>query len=295
MIDGAQSQVFYHGFSDVAAKTPVTAQTAFEMGSVSKTMIGLLLADAVLRKEVAVTVPLQKYLPQLSQHHYSLLDLASHHSGLPRLPVNLPLDDLSNPYRDYDQSKLLSALINTTPLHTPGYEYSNLGFGLLGQVLAIQAKLTLDQLIQQRLFIPLGMKHSRLARPQQLIPQLATAHQLDGTAINHWQFQALAGAGAVVSTLADMQKYAQAYLAAAKPGADPRFALSLKPQRQLSPELAIGMGWMIEHSDVYWHNGQTAGFSSYIGLDLKRQRAVILLTNVAMDVTRLGQFLMKKP
>lgn len=295
IIDGEKSQVFYHGFSDVAAKTPVTAQTAFEIGSVSKTMIGLLLADAVLRQEVLATAPLHKYLPQLSQHKYTLLDLASHHSGLPRLPANLPLDDLTDPYRDYDQAKLLSGLISTTPAQTPGYEYSNLGFGLLAQVLATEAKLTLDQLIQQRLFMPLGMTHSTLARPQRVIPHLAKAHQLDGAAIKNWQFQALAGAGAVVSTLGDMQKYAQAYLAAAKPDADPRFALSLKPQQQLSPELAIGMGWMIENSELYWHNGQTAGFSSYIGLDLKRQHAVILLSNVAMDVTVHGQLLMKKP
>lgn len=295
IIDGEQSKVFYHGFSDVAAKTPVTANTVFEIGSVSKTMIGLLLADAVQQNEVGVTEPLSKYLPQLNQHNYSLLALATHHSGLPRLPVNLPLDDLRNPYRDYNQTMLLSGLVSTTPVKTPRYEYSNLGFGLLGQVLAAQAKLTLDQLIQQRLFAPLGMTNSSLARPHREISHLATPHQADGTAVENWQFLALAGAGAVVSTLADMQKYAQAYLVAAKSNAESSFSLSLKPQHQLSPQLAIGMGWMIENSGFYWHNGQTAGFSSYIGLDLQRQRAVILLTNVAIDVTEVGELLITKP
>jgi CubicO group peptidase (beta-lactamase class C family) len=295
IIDKEQSHLFYHGLQDVKTNTPVNAKTAFEIGSVSKTMVGLLLADALIRQEVVGTEPIQKYVPQLNQHRYTLLDLASHHSGLPRLPINLPLDDLRNPYRDFDQEKLLSGLEQTTPAATPDYEYSNLGFGLLGQILAERATLTLDQLFLQRIFQPIGMTQSTLARPQQQIPHLATAYQPDGVALDHWQFQALAGAGAVVSTLPDLQKYAQAYLMAMKPTADPRFALSLKPQRQLSPEMAIAMGWMFEDSHIYWHNGQTAGFSSFIALDLTRQRAVILLSNVAIDVTESGQLLMNRP
>src|SRR5512132_4333622 len=135
------------------------------MGSATKVFTSLLLADSVRRGEVALSDPASKYLPpdvkipERGGRQITLQDLATHTSGLPRLPSNLAAKDASNPYADYTVAQLyafLSAYQLTRDIGSK-YEYSNLGAGLLGHLLARRAGVDYETLVRTRITGPLGM------------------------------------------------------------------------------------------------------------------------------------------
>src|SRR3974390_2838867 len=143
----------------------VDGDTIFEIGSISKVFTSLLLADMVNRKQVALDDPAAKYLPETvkmperSGKSITLLDLSTHSSGLPPLPSNLKLKDPRNPYADYSVDDLYQFLSGYTLPRDPGseFEYSNLGGGLLGHVLACRAGTDYESLIRIRITQPLSM------------------------------------------------------------------------------------------------------------------------------------------
>jgi CubicO group peptidase (beta-lactamase class C family) len=122
----------------------LNGDTVFEIGSVTKVFTSLLLSDMAQRGQVALTDPVSKYLPasvrmpQRNGKQITLQDLATHTSGLPRLPANLKPKDSANPYADYSVAQLYEFLSSYELPRDIGsqYEYSNLGGGLLGHVLA---------------------------------------------------------------------------------------------------------------------------------------------------------------
>jgi len=138
---------------------PLNGDTIFEIGSISKVFTSLLLADMVNRKEVALDDPAAKYLPEhvrmpeRSGKAITLLDLSTHRSGLPRVPGNLNPKDPTNPYADYSVDDLYQFLSGYTLPRDPGseVEYSNLGGGLLGHILAHRAGTDYESLIRSRI------------------------------------------------------------------------------------------------------------------------------------------------
>src|SRR5208283_4407870 len=121
-------------------KRALDGDTVFEIGSITKVFTALLLADMAQRGEVALTDPVSKYLPKgvkmpgRNGHAIMLQDLATHTSGLPRLPSNMKPKDFMNPYADYTPELLYQFLSSYELPRDPGskWEYSNLGAGLLG-------------------------------------------------------------------------------------------------------------------------------------------------------------------
>ena len=135
-----------HGFGRVSKPDgPAPDEdTLFEIGSITKVFNGILLADQVAAKNVALDDPLQKYLPSEVRvpkgeaREISLLDLVTHRSGLPRMPSNFRPKDVQDPYVDYGTDELYELFDDLELRAEPGeaYEYSNLATGLLGHALA---------------------------------------------------------------------------------------------------------------------------------------------------------------
>src|SRR5262249_11166935 len=143
---GGRRVVPYGGLAKGDPRT-LDGDTVFEIGSITKVFTSLLLADAVKRREVALTDPISKFLPdrvkspERGDRAITLQDLSTHTSGLPRLPANFAPKNASNPYADYsveDLYQFLGGYQLTRDIGTQ-YEYSNLGGGLLGHVLALRA------------------------------------------------------------------------------------------------------------------------------------------------------------
>ncbi len=273
-------------------------ESRFEIGSISKTFTAALLADMVGRGEVAPDDPIERLLPAgctaptFEGRHITLLDLATQSSGLPRLPSNLMPRDPNNPYADFDEPKLLAFLATYQLQRAPGarFEYSNLGYGLLGYLLARRLHLDYATAIRTRVLEPLGMTHTVLEMAGAPPVRTVAGHNADGDPVSNWTFDALAGAGAVVSTPNDMLRYARANLEPPPGILGAALRAAQRPVRDADFGRRIGYAWLTQpNGNVVWHNGATAGFRSLLGLDPSHRRAIVVLANAALDsVDSLG-------
>lgn len=266
------------------------ANTQYEIGSNTKTMVAYTLAQLLREGRVTPDSQVGDYWPEVKDS-ITLVDLASHHSGLPRIPENMlsGSESFTDPYAHYNDQLLQSALQNVS-LHREGYVYSNFGYGVLGQALAREEKVSFATLLQRRVFTPLNMRGTYVALAASGDqPSLAQGFNVLDEPVAPWHFDALAGAGAVVSTLDDMVKYLQAMLRLARED-DPLLATMLTPERILGQCCPHPLGWVLAQDsqglDYAWHAGMTAGFSSVIGFYLDGSRAMVLLNNQSIGLSQ---------
>jgi serine-type D-Ala-D-Ala carboxypeptidase/endopeptidase len=294
VLDKGQRRTF--GFGRIAADRDErpTADTLYEIGSITKVFTGLLLADAVERKKVSLDDPVQKYLPDdvvlrtVGGTPITLVDLSTHFSGLPRMPDNFAPADPNNPYADYNEQRMFAFLKSHEPTRAPGeeMEYSNLAVGLLGHLLARHAKSTYPRLVEERILQPLNMKRTRIALSDDDKASLAPGHNVDGTPVANWDLDALAGAGALRSTVNDMLSFLAAQLDPASTRLEAAIRASHEPRRAAGGMPGqVALGWMIAgDGQTWWHNGGTGGYHSYAAFDPKENRAVVVLCNTSSDV-----------
>ena len=286
------------------AGVPVDERTVFEIGSISKTFTGLLLADAVTRGEVQLDQPVAELLPEgtrvpaKDEKAITLEHLATHRSGLPRLPANLMPADAADPYAAYDAQRLYAFLAGHALSRSPGdsAEYSNLGVGLLGHALTRRANApSWGALVQRRITGPLGMRETFAEVPAGLRERLAAGHGQTMAAVPAWHFDALAGAGALRSTAADMLTYLAAALDTSHGPLRRAMALARTPRADFARGSRIALGWMVSgppDRPIWWHNGGTGGFRSFVGFDPARQVGVVVLANSAVSADDVGMHLL---
>lgn len=296
VVDGDRSEV--RGFGKLANGKAPDADTIFQIGSVTKTFTATLLAEAVERGAVTLDTPVGDLLPGFripsrDGKEITLGELAMQISGLPRLPDNMHPANPKDPYADYDAAKLEKFLSTYKLPREPGakYEYSNLGFGLLGYALAQRAGTSYAGLLQTSIFQPLGMASTSATFEEPLGPRWAAGRDAGGQPAQPWRLDALAGAGAINSTGADMLSYLQANMGRGKGVLKTAMRLAHQPRRKIGENEHIGLAWMTRHDkdgDVVWHNGMTGGYASFMGFTADGKRGVVILTNVARSVDDLG-------
>lgn len=294
VIDANGRRTIPHGHVDTAGARPVDADTVFEIGSATKAFTALLLADAVQRGEVSLTDPIAKYLPsevrapERGGKAITLIDLATHTSGLPRLPSNLKPADARNPYADYTTAQLHAFLSSYELPRDIGaqYEYSNYGAGLLGHVLARRAGVDYETLVTTRITQPLKMTSTAVTLTDPLRRRLATGHNAGRQPVLNWDLPALAGAGALRSTATDMLAFLSAYLGYTPSPLSQAMAATLAVRRPTgSPTMEIALGWHVFKTpggkELVWHNGGTGGYRSFVGFDRASRIGVVALSNVS--------------
>lgn len=279
---------------------PITPDTQFEIGSVTKVFTSLLLADSERAGKVSREDSAAKYLlpagdPDTAKlAKITLLTLATHTSGLPRMPVNQPEADGPHPYATYDRARLVESLRLDGPAAPTGeaVAYSNFGAAVLGEALAAAWQRSYADLVATRIFKPLGLDHTSLnltgtPEPAQFAPGFA-----GGRPSEHWTFAAMAPAGALLSSARDLAKFMQACLGYRDTPLRETLAETFKPQRQTSPAGHIGLAWMIvddPKGPVWWHNGGTGGFRCFVGFSPAAHAGVVILTaNSANNPDGLG-------
>ena len=281
-IDATGRAVYGYG------KSPPDGRTIFEIGSVTKTFTATLLAEMVMRGEVTLDTPVADLLPKdvriPSDGMVTLRHLATHTSGLPRLPENLDLTNTLNPYADYTAEMLYKGLTDDARRHKPGqeYGYSNLGAGLLGHALARKAGMSYEQLVIERICKPLGMRDTKTTLGAADRARLAQGHDFAGVELPPWDFDALAGAGAIRSTTDDMLTFVAANLGLVESPKLLRDALRLAHERQANVDerTDIALGWHIgKRTGARWHNGQTGGYHSFVAFVPAKQVGVVVLCN----------------
>lgn len=272
--------------------------TEFEIGSITKTMTGLLLAEAITRGEVTSNTQLGELLDMGDSEtaNATLGALATHHSGLPALGGTLRemlrvqwlVMQRADPYQGLDYDVTLRHGRDAS-LSSPKFVYSNLGFALLGHALAAAADTDWATLVRDRVFAPAGMSRARVPQLRQDLREAPAGSTKSGRPAEPWLLEGYAPAGVVRAGMRDMIAYAQYLLA----GSD-AVSTTLTGTAKVSGKTTIGYAWMLEPDGTAWHNGGTGGFSSILLLDPSRTRVVIALSNTAVEVDSLGGELAKR-
>ena len=290
VIEPAGRRVIAHGSLAGGDPRPLDGDTIFEIGSISKVFTSLLLADMVNRKEVALEDPAAKYLPEnvrmpeRSGKSITLLHLSTHSSGLPPNPTNVKLNP-RNPFAaDYSVTDLYQFLSGYTLPRDPGsaVEYSNLGAGLLGHLLASRAGMDYETLTRNRITQPLGILDTAITLSPSMQQRMATGHNALLAPVENSDLpMPLAGAGALRSSANDMLTFLEAFLAYRESPLAPAMK-SMLEVRHTTDKAKIGLGWLLNSADgkgIAMHDGGTGGFRSFIGFDPEARIGVVVLSN----------------
>ncbi|MFF5447048.1 serine hydrolase domain-containing protein [Streptomyces sp. NPDC012888] len=276
---------------------PNTPDALYEIGSVTKTFTALLLAALAVQNRVGLHDPIDAHLPPGQRPRspagtrITLLHLATHTSGLPRLPPGLLIRALptyfTNPYARYRIEHLDQALGRTRTRRRPGSRltYSNYGMALLGNALAHAAGTDYLTLLTEHVCAPLGLT-STTCDPS------PTAHATGyrrNRPLPPFAIPALPAAGALRSTGPELLRYLQAHLT---PTATP-LATALHTVQQ--PRLHLPrsqdrrcLAWNLRETGgrtFLFHSGATRGFTTFVGFCPQAGTALAALTNTG---PRLG-------
>ncbi|WP_437921762.1 serine hydrolase domain-containing protein [Sphingobacterium sp. LRF_L2] len=298
---------FFYGETEKGNQTIPSENTLYEIGSISKVFTATLLADLVKKNTIHLEDSISKFLPDSISTNPSLKGitfqmLANHTSGLPRLADNwntIAGFNAKDPYANYDRKALFSFLKNFKNSKTPGeeYEYSNLGFGLLGELLSIITKKPYIQLLQEVILTPLSLTNTT-DKPDPKKQQVALkAYDEKGNETPSWNWKAMVGAGGLKSNVKDMMLFAVEEFK--MPQTELQHAMGLTREFTFfTPNNTdIGLAWHISMLDglIYFHhNGGTAGSSSFLAISPDTKTAVVVLSNAAESVDKVGVQMMEK-
>jgi len=301
IIDENNIEYYYHG-DTAKGENPIDENTIFEIGSVSKVFTTLILADMVEKGEVNLNDPIDKFLPEeistptKDGRSITLFDLATHSSGLPRMPHDFPIGDMDEQF-EYDREEMYDSLSKVELSREIGskYEYSNFGVSLLGHILSLQAGQSYEELLNERVLDKLGLESTCVKQCDALRDRFAKPHVL-GFAANELNLSdEMSGAGEIRSSGKDMLSFLSYAMGVKDSDLRSSFELTQKVNRQIDDKLSIGLAWhMLQKDDrmIIWHNGATNGFASYVGFDPESNQGVVVLTNSLNTVDDIGVWLL---
>jgi CubicO group peptidase (beta-lactamase class C family) len=327
LIKNSNTEFFNYGVIERDSKLTPNENTVYEIASVSKTFTSILLAilqkEKLLDKDDSVT----KYVPELANipdfKKITLYHLATHTSGLPNLPTKLIIFNLfallrpSSAYQELSQftkSDLIRFFSKSKLKTEPGTEwhYSNGTVGLLGHIFELVTNSSYDDLVKSKICDALGMTNTGINLLESHKNLMASGHSYFGKKINHWVAPAIEGAAGLYSTTSDLIKFLETNLGFIDTSISSelkychatRFVpkLSYFMKNMMMPYLGIeldemALGWWVSkqnNQEILFHDGGTAGFSSFIGIEPAKKKGVVLLANkMSRQVHKLGMELLK--
>jgi CubicO group peptidase (beta-lactamase class C family) len=300
--NGIAIGVWKQGKEQIITYGTARPDSIFQIASISKTFTALILAQMVERGKTTFDEPVRNLLPPgvatkpsdfPGLREITLLDLATHHSGLPSGPDNLTAKDDENPLADYHTADLYEYLgkRGLERYRHVEFDYSNLGFGLLGHALANRAGTTWQDLLEQYVTGPLGLKDTTTSLSAGQQRRMIQGYNERNRPVPPWDLDVFAGAGAIRSTAGDMIAYLKANLHPALQS-DKALATAIARTHQLQAVAgrndSIALAWIYDDTTgVYWHTGAVYGYTSYAWFDPKYDSAAVVLSNRFSNITGL--------
>ncbi len=298
-------EITYYNYGEVKrnSKQIADTNTVYEIGSISKTFTGILLGQALSDKKVNLIDDIRKYLPEDCKNlvyvgnPIKLMHLANHTSRIPRMPSDFesqPNYDMNNPYKNYSKKMVFNYLKKLALDTLPGVknEYSNLGMALLGIILEKVYNKTYEELVSEFITKPCGMKSTKIVMSENENKYFATGYNANGEPTTHWDLGDLAPAGGIRSTSADMIRYIKANMQEASE----KFKLAHSATFNTGSG-TIALSWFVDinkkGNTQIWHNGGTAGFSSFCGYINGKKLGVVVLSNSGNRADYIGIGILK--
>lgn len=274
----------------------ITENTKFEIASLSKIFTALLLTDLLDQKKLSLDDELGNYFTgeqiDESVKTITIIQLATHTSGLPRLPIN-ETKTWEKFYTSFDE-KQLDNFLNNYSKNSTNFFYSNLGYTILGEIIEKEVETTYEEEVKSKILEPLEMNSTDVTRPDSKYDLLATGYK-NGKPIENKGWMAPLGSGGYHSSAKDMLHLLEAYIGSRNTNSL-NLELTLEPRHEISKrfdrEQSIqSIGWKLlkcGETEVYWHDGGTDGFRSFMGFDPNSKTGVVVLSNSETDVEHIG-------
>lgn len=296
------TQVSGYGNTSSSNDTKVNGNTVFDIASIAKTFVTIILADMIKQGLVNLGDPIEKYLPannitvpSYNGHKITLEDLATHTSGLPDFPTGW----IRN--HSYTTQQVYDFISNTTLSSEPGIkaDYSDIGMGLLGHILSLRTGVSFDQLVKDRILKVLGMDStgmrmnaSGITVPEDIKSRYAKGH-IAGKEVNlEFIPEAIQSAGAMYSTTNDLLKYLSANIGLIQTSIKDAMqethlirhsfghSLEESSDHESITQDYIGLGWTVTTDfgkEVIWHTGSVDGYTSIVGFNPSKQIGLVIL------------------
>lgn len=304
IIDANGRQVFAEGILSDENPMPPDSNTVYEIGSITKVFTSLLLAQMSMNHQLNLSDPIAQFLPpavlspRRNDKEITLLSLATHRSGFPRNAYNLDPQNPDNPFTDYSLAQL-HAFVSGVRLNRDidsRWQYSNIGYTLLGQILASAGHKTYEDLVLDKICAPLKLSNTWFKTPKGQKPTIAQGYTEYGKPAAAWDLLPLAGGGGLRSTVKDMLRFAAANMGMVPSELQPAMDLCHEQQsKKDGTDEYMSLGWTInkaEGREIVYKDGGTGGYRSFLGIDKIHQRAVVVLCNSNNGVTDIGLHLL---
>ena len=281
------------GFSDLEKRRPVTHETSFRIGSVSKSLTAAALGRLVQQKLIDLEDPVTKYVPLFPKKPWPITvrQLAEHTSGIRHYATAAEADS-SKHYESVKDS--LEIFKNDPLLFEPGtsFGYSSYGYVLLSAVIEAASKMTFPDLMNDEVFSPIGLKHTSMDYADKEIPHRSKFYVLDdrdkrvvAPFVDHSSKWA---SGGMVSTAEDLVRFGDAMLRGQFLNTEVTKALFTSGKTRDGKETGFGLGWEIMRDAhdrrVFVNDGSLPSARAFLAIYPEDELVIAVLANTGKNI-----------
>jgi CubicO group peptidase (beta-lactamase class C family) len=300
IINAGGRQIYSEGIISDQKRVRPDGNTVYEIGSITKVFASVLLAEMGLKGQLTITDPISKYLPPAVKSpvrngkEITLLSLSTHRSGMPRFPYNPYPKDMDNPYADYTEQALFEYVSGFEPDYDfdTRWRYSNVAYGLLGNILSRIAKKSFESMTLEIICRPLNMPSTAIRSTKQMNANTARGHAITGQPTVALELGALEAAGSLRSNADDLLTFAAANMGLIKTDLLPAMQLTHVLQaKKDGNDTYTTMGWTLANDsgrELLFKDGGTPGYRTFLGFDKEKKNGVVVLSNTDNSVTDIG-------
>jgi CubicO group peptidase (beta-lactamase class C family) len=268
-----------YGVLNRATRTETTADSLFQIGSVSKSWTASMIVQLAAEGRIGLDDPIVKLLPEAPvDQRITVRQLLTHTNGIDG-------DLFTDTGRGDDcLERYVALLAGAEQLFEPGtaYSYCNAGFVLLGRLIEVLDGRTWDESLKARLVEPLGLTHTVTLPEEAILYRAARGHTAeDGTPVKTWQLpRSIGPAGLITASAGDVLEYARMHLD------DRKYAAMQEPQVPFAGGIGgfvdLGLTWRIYDwggRRIFGHDGSTISQTAFLRIDPEARFIMCLLTN----------------
>jgi CubicO group peptidase (beta-lactamase class C family) len=308
IIDGDSVYVYSFGEKEKEKKEKLTDSTMFDIGSMTKVFTASLLQILVDEGKIDYEKTLVDYLDKTtlnpSLHNITIQQLATHTSGLPRLPTNFSEQDKdpNNPFAHYRKEDF-DLFLNDYNLFTSStYLYSHVNYALIERVIESVENKTFETVMNEKMLQPLGLNNTTYELTKLQHNRLSPGYLLTGETAPETLFNSFYGAVGLKSEMNDLIKFVQYNLKVGEEGSDLESSLFKTHEFQVNTGIKkyidTGIGWHIvrpkrKFYNVISHRGTSVGHQAYIAFVPETKTGVIVLANSRNSLEGFGYFMLK--
>lgn len=305
IIKNGQKTIYSYGEKEIGSKERITAQSVLELASLTKVYTALAVAQMHVKGELNLSDPVDQYLPSsvtvpsYNGKKITLEQLANHTSGLPTYPENMNTE-VYNQYKGYTEQNMYDFMNTFVLTREPGTkeEYSNTGYGLLGQILSLKNNSDYETAITKQVLQPLGMIHTTVSFTPDQIKNLVHGHYGNKHVESWSQYMQniIQGGGALISSMEDQLIFLEANLGLKSTPLDSAILLTHKVTFEHAGKFnsdGMALGWTHYNSngnEILWKNGGNGGYSTFMGFSKTSKTGVVILVNSSMNPEAYSTF-----